>query len=418
MHILFLSDNFPPEVNAPASRTFEHCREWVKVGHQVTVITCFPNFPRGEVFQGYRNQLFKMEIIEGMRVIRTLSYIAANEGFLKRVFDYMSYMISAILISPFAKKPDLVIGTSPQFFTVCAAFIISLLKGVPFIFELRDLWPESIRAVRAMSQPILMSLLERLEMFLYRKATCIIPVTESFKQNLVSRGIDGRKIRVVTNGADLSRFQPKPKDPQLEINYGLQGRFVIGYIGTHGMAHGLETILRTAQRISLAEDGRLFRFVLLGNGASKRKLVELSCSMGLDNVVFIDAVGKSQVIHYWSLLDASVIHLRRSHLFASVIPSKLFECMAMGVPILHGVDGESARIVESEKVGIVFSPENEDSLCRALVRLSQDKVLYKELKKNCVKAARKYDRRVLASHMLSILEEVRSKTRRTGAMPE
>ncbi|MCB1630138.1 MAG: hypothetical protein KDI48_20590, partial [Xanthomonadales bacterium] len=150
MHILFLSDNFPPEVNAPASRTFEHCREWVRAGHKVTVITCAPNFPKGKVFEGYRNRLWQRERMDGIEVIRVWSYITANEGFTRRILDYLSYMFMAILAGPFVRRIELVVGTSPQFFTACAAYVVSRYRRVPYVFELRDLWPESIKAVGAM----------------------------------------------------------------------------------------------------------------------------------------------------------------------------------------------------------------------------------------------------------------------------
>jgi hypothetical protein len=166
MHILFLTDNFPPEVNAPASRTFEHCCEWVKAGHRVTVITCVPNFPRGRVFDGYRNRLWQSEEIADIRVIRVWSYITANEGFVKRILDYQSFMVMATLAALFVRGADVVVGTSPQFFTVCAAYVVSRLKRIPFVFELRDLWPESIKVVGAMQDSIALRALERLEMFL------------------------------------------------------------------------------------------------------------------------------------------------------------------------------------------------------------------------------------------------------------
>ncbi|MFN3591385.1 MAG: glycosyltransferase [Thermaurantiacus sp.] len=159
MHILFLTDNFPPEVNAPASRTHEHAREWVKAGHRVTVITCAPNFPKGQVFEGYRNRLWQRENVDGIEVIRVWTYITANEGFLRRTLDYMSFMIAAILAAPFVRDVDVIVGTSPQFFTACAAYAVSRYKRVPFVFELRDLWPESIRAVGAMQSGMSQSLL-------------------------------------------------------------------------------------------------------------------------------------------------------------------------------------------------------------------------------------------------------------------
>ncbi len=406
MHILFLTDNFPPEVNAPASRTFEHCREWVNAGHQVTVVTCAPNFPRGKVYQGYKNPAWQTEVMDGIRVIRVWSYITANEGFLRRILDYASFMVSAVLASFFIKAPDIVIGTSPQFFTACAAYVVSRLKRIPFVFELRDLWPESIRAVGAMGDSAVIRLFERIELSLYRKASLIVSVTASFKRTLVKRGVDPNKIRVITNGVDISRFRPRPKDPELEDLYGLKDKFVSGYVGTHGMAHALETILDAA-KIVQDNGGPGCLFLLLGDGAQKKRLKELSNDMKLNNVIFIDSVPKDQVVRYWSLLDASIIHLKKTDLFTTVIPSKLFECMGMGIPILHGVAGESAEIVRRERVGVTFEPENARDLTDALIKLKKDTILRQKLKSNCLNAARKYDRSKLAIQMLSLLEQLK-----------
>jgi glycosyltransferase involved in cell wall biosynthesis len=406
MHILFLTDNFPPEVNAPASRTFEHCREWVKAGHQVTVVTCAPNFPKGEVYPGYRNKFRQSERMDGIRVIRVWTYITANQGFVKRILDYQSFMVMAILTSPFVRRVDLVIGTSPQFFTVCAAYIVSRFKRIPFVFELRDLWPESIEAVGAMRNSLAIRFLEKLELFLYRKAACVIAVTHSFRRNLVARGIEPEKIRVITNGVDSSRFHPQPKDSDLVARLNLDGKFVAGYIGTHGMAHGLETILEAADLLRQQPGGDAFRFIFLGDGACKSTLREKAKAMGLSNVIFIDSVPKEEVVKYWSLLDVSIIHLKRTDLFTKVIPSKLFECMGMGIPVLHGVAGESAEIVESEGVGLVFEPENARQLCEGLRAVQGDRIRYETMQAHCLKAAPKYGRTELARQMLSVLGEV------------
>lgn len=408
MHILFLSDNFPPEVNAPASRTFEHCQEWVKAGHKVTVITCAPNFPKGRVYPGYRNRLWQSEVMGGVRVIRVWSYITANEGFSKRILDYLSYMLTASLAAPFVRGVDLVVGTSPQFFTACAACLVSRYKRIPFIFELRDLWPESIKAVGAMQDSVTVRFLERLELFLYRKAARIVTVTHAFRRNLASRGIDPEKIVVVTNGVDVSRFQPRRKDAELAARYGLEGKFVAGYIGTHGMAHALETLLAAAARLRDSTDGERFRLLFLGDGASKPSLMAKARAMGLHNVVFLDSVPKDDVPRYWSLLDTSIVHLKKSALFSTVIPSKLFECMGMGIPLMHGVAGESAEIVKREGAGLVFEPENAAELCNGLQRLAQDRGLYERLRGAALKAARRYDRTALAREMLDVLAGVTS----------
>jgi glycosyltransferase involved in cell wall biosynthesis len=408
MHILFLTDNFPPEVNAPASRTFEHCREWVRAGHAVTVITGAPNFPTGKVYAGYRNRLWQSETMDGIRVIRVLTYITANEGFARRILDYMSFMAAAVLAAPFVPRPDLVIGTSPQFFTACAAYLVSRLRRIPFVFELRDIWPESVKAVGAMGDSAVIRLLEKIEMFLYRKAARIVSVTASFKKTLVARGIDSDKIDVVTNGVDLSRFRPMPKDARLVEQLGLEGKFVAGYIGTHGMAHALETILEAADACRRNGHGDGFRFILLGHGARKAELMEQARAMQLDNVLFLDSVPKEEVPRYWSLLDASIIHLRKTPLFTTVIPSKLFEGMGMGIPVLHGVAGESAEIVKKEGGGLIFEPENSQELVDQLVRLQKDGALLGQFRRQCRNSAANYQRSVMAERMAKVLETCRA----------
>ncbi len=403
MHILFLTDNFPPEVNAPASRTYEHAREWVKAGARVTVITCAPNFPAGRVFPGYRNRPWQTETVDGIRVIRVWSYITANEGFYKRTLDYVSFAASATIASLFVRKPDVIVGTSPQFFTAMAGYAAGLLRRRPFLFELRDIWPASIKAVGALKDGRLLRLLEAIEMFLYRRARTIVAVTEAFRAELIERGIDAGKIEVVTNGADLSRFKPQPRPEALAARLGLTGQFVAGYVGTHGMAHGLDTLLDAAALLRKRGDANDIRILLLGHGARKAALVERAQQMELDNVLFVDSVPKEEVAGYWALLDVSIIHLRRDPLFLTVIPSKLFECMAMGLPVLHGVEGESAEIVRRDGCGETFTPEDAMALADKLIGLARDGGRVERYRDRALAAAPQYDRTLKATDMLSIL---------------
>lgn len=403
MHILFLTDNFPPEVNAPASRTHEHCRHWAAHGAQITVITCAPNFPKGKVFDGYKNRIWQQEVVDGIKVIRVWSYITANEGFAKRILDYTSYMFTAFLASLFVRKVDIVVGTSPQFFTAVAAWASATVKRIPFVFELRDLWPESIKAVGAMRESIAIRWLERLELFLYRRARLVVSVTHAFRETLMRRGIDGGKIEVITNGVDITRFSPRQKDAELMKELGFEGCFVAGYIGTHGMAHALDTLLDAMHQLQNRADGQRIRLLLLGDGARKSALKTKARELGLTNVVFVDTVSKDQVARYWSLLDASIIHLQRTELFTTVIPSKLFECMGMGIPVLHGVQGESARIVEREGAGLTFEPENSQALIESILRLRDVPGLRTQLSEQALRASSLYDRAALAARMLGLL---------------
>lgn len=402
MHILFFTDNFPPEVNAPASRTFEHCREWVKAGHDVTVITCAPNFPTGKVFKGYKNKLYQTEVMDGIKVIRVWSYMVANEGFLMRTLDYMSFMVTGFFASLFVRRADVVIGTSPQFFCACGAWAASLIRWKPFVFELRDLWPESIRAVGAMKESKALDILEWIELFLYRRAKLIVSVTYSFKKNLMDRGIEGDKIDVVTNSADLSRYTPRDKDPELVKSLNLEGKFVAGYIGTHGMAHGLHALHDVADRLRQQGHNDI-TLLFLGDGALKDDLMAETQERRLDNVVHLKSVPKEEVARYWSLLDVSIIHLKRSDTFKTVIPSKMFECMAMGIPILHCVEGESADMIRIDEVGLTAIPEDVQDIADKLLQLRADTDLYDSCKQNALIAAKKYDRKAMAKDMLYLL---------------
>ncbi len=406
MHILFLTDNFPPETNAPANRTFEHAREWVKAGHQVTVITCAPNFPTGKVFEGYRNRLWQSEEMAGVRVIRVWTYMTRNEGFALRIIDYLSFMVMAFFAALPVRKVDVIVGTSPQFFTACAAWGAAALKRRPFVFELRDIWPESIRAVSAMKESRLLDFLERIELFLYRRAAIVVSVTHSFVDNLASRGIPRKKVKVVTNGADMSSFEPRPKDACLLADLGLEGKFVAGYVGTLGMAHGLDTLLDAAKGLASMPETQDVRFVILGDGAQRGPLEARIRNEGIDNVLLLGRVPRGEVIRYWSILDTAIIHLRRSDLFKSVIPSKLFECMALGIPVVHGVEGESADIVNRTGIGITIEPENPGALAATIASLLEDPDRLAAFRKAGPKAALEYDRALLAARMAGILEDV------------
>jgi len=344
VNVLFFTDNFPPETNALASRTYEHAQRWIKAGHEVTILTTVPNSPEGIVHKGYKNKLRSVEYIEGIRVVRVISYITANEGFVRRIWDYTSYMLSAIFFGLFEKKPDVIVGSSPQFFNAVGAWILAKIRRRPFIFELRDIWPASITAVSAMPQKSkVIGFLEWLEVKMYRDASRIVAVTHSFKDYLEGKGIDKDKVDVVLNGVDLSRYQPaQEKHPQLLQELELEDKFVIGYLGTHGMAHDLSNVLAAA---SLVKESRV-HFLFVGSGAEKQDLQLLAKQKGLSNVTFLERQPKDRIPLYWSLCDMALIHLKDTPLFEDVIPSKIFEAMGMQLAILHvQPEGEAVQLV-------------------------------------------------------------------------
>lgn len=406
MRILFLTDNFPPETNAPATRTFEHARRWARAGADVTVITTAPNFPSGVIFPGYRNRLVAREVIDGVRTYRVWTYITANQGFVRRTLDYMSFMVTGFLLALFLRRPDVIVCTSPQFFTACAAYVLSICRRRPFVFELRDLWPESIVAVGAMRESAAVRALRRLEYFLYRKAARIVSVTNSFKKVLTTNGVPPAKIAVVRNGADLDGFTPGEKPADLVSRHGLQQKFVAAYIGTVGLAHGLSTILEAADK--LRGDPRI-SFVVVGDGAERQALMAEAERKRLQNVVFVGSVDKDQVTRYWRLADAALVLLRDRPVFRHVLPSKMFEAMATARPIVLGVLGESAELLEQADAGVVIPPENAAALAQALTRLADAPAVAAEMGRNGRRLVeREFDREKLAACMLDELRLVAS----------
>jgi glycosyltransferase involved in cell wall biosynthesis len=405
MHILFLTDNFPPEGNAPATRTYEHAREWVKLGHKVTIITGAPNFPEGKVFKGYKNSWYSKSHFDGIEVRRVKTYITANEGFTKRILDFMSFMIMSFCAGLFVKKPDVIVGTSPQFFTAISAWALAAIRFKPFVFELRDIWPASITAVGAMGRSLPIRILEKIEMFLYQRADKIVSVTYSFKSELIERGVEGNKIDVVLNGVDLSKYEPTPqKDKRFSEQYGLTDKFVVGYVGTHGLAHALEKIVEAAELLIDLKDVRI---LFAGGGAAKADVERLINEKQLSNVVLIPRQEKELMPKLWSLCDISLISLKNTDLFKTVIPSKIFESMGMGLPmVMTSPSGEASDILEKSNSGVIVNPESPIEVAQIIRELYHDRVKLNEIAVNSRQEAKKYDRKQLAEQMLYKLQQL------------
>ncbi len=402
MKILFFTHYFPPEVNAPASRTHEHCREWVKNGHEVTVVTCVPNHPMGKVYSGYSNKLCQHEVIDGIHVIRLWTYITANEGFVKRTLNYLSYLFSVLVYIPFLPKHDVFVSTSPQFFCGLAGYFVKLFRRKPWVIEIRDLWPESIVAVGAIHNKFIIKVLEYLEMQVYRKSDHIIPVTDAFKSYMLNKSVAEEKITVIKNGVDLNFYAPGETEKTDEYGELLVNGFVASYVGTHGMAHHLETILEAAEILIHRKD---IVFLMVGHGAEKDKLAKLKGSKKLCNVIMLDQQAKGKMPLLWALSDVSLVLLRKSDLFKTVIPSKIFESMAMKKPIVLGVEGEVKAMIEEGKSGITIEPENAQALAVAVVELADNQEAYNEYAENGYRyVAKYYDRKELAKRFEDILQ--------------
>ena len=400
MKILFLTDNFPPEVNAPATRTYEHCVKWIELGHKVTVITCFPNFPKGKVFEGYTNKLYQKENIDGITVIRVWSYITENNGFAKRIIDYISFALTSFLFGLFVKT-DLIIATSPQFFTAISGRILSFFKGKPWVMEVRDLWPDSIAAVGSMNKSSMpFKILKKIEHHLYLSASKIVVVTDSFKKYVIKdHQITPEKVGVFKNGVLISNFKkPKPNDLMtLKESLGLKNKIVISYLGTHGLAHGLKFILESISKISNPD----LHFLFIGDGAEKKNLIKYSKTFHSKNFTFIESVTKSEVPLYIDISDYSLVNLKKSDEFKNVIPSKIFENIAMYKPILLGVEGESKKLIDDYGVGVCFEPENKESFLNAIKDIQ--KLDRESFKVNCNKMLVDFERNNIAENLIKFI---------------
>lgn len=402
MHILFLTHYFPPEVNAPASRTYENAKRWIKEGHKVTVITCAPNHPNGVIYAGYKNLLWQWHELDGISILRVKTYLSANKGFAKRILNYLSYMVSAIVFCCLVKKADVVVSTSPQFFCGLAGYFVSRIKRRPWVLEIRDLWPESIIAVGAVTNRKVIDLLEGLETWMYRKADRVIALTNAFKRHIANRGVNPERIAVITNGADLEQFQLLPKENGFRKEHGLTGKFVVSYVGTHGMAHGLDTIFQTAENMKVHQD---VVFMLVGDGAERERLLQRKEEVGLGNIIMLPQQKKEKMPEIIAASDVCMVLLKKTDLFKTVIPSKIFEAMAMERPIILGVEGESKEIIQEGACGLCIEPENAKALADAVLKLFENSDLAAELGRNGKSfVAKRYDREKLALEYLELLE--------------
>lgn len=371
LKIWYFTHYYPPEGNAPATRVSALARRWVKAGHAVTVITGVPNVPDGVVYPGFRNRIWpQVSEVDGVRVVRVWTAIAPNKGTVRRISNYVSYMASAFLWAVVRPRPDVMIATSPQFFCGWTGVLLRWFRRTAFVLEIRDIWPESIGAVDAIQNRFVLRFLEWMERLMYRTAQRIVTVGEGYRRRLLERGVPAEKMAVVMNGVDTDLLTVRPPDPEpLRRRWKLEGKYACSYIGTIGMACGLDILLRTGRR--LKEAGRSDIVLLaVGDGAVRTELEEQARREGLDQVIFTGRQPKETMPDYLALSDVCLVHLRKSGLFETVMPSKIFEAAGMARPIVIGVNGDARELVERAGAGVAIEPEDDVALAAALIRLA------------------------------------------------
>jgi colanic acid biosynthesis glycosyl transferase WcaI len=371
--ILYVSQYFPPEMGAPAARAAELSRHWVEDGHEVTVLTGFPNHPTGVVPPEYRakfRRLVTRENMGGVNLVRTWLFPFPNREPYERMLNYTSFCLSSASTGLFLSRPDVVIGSSPQLLVALSGWWLARCKRVPFVFEVRDLWPESLAAVGIGDQnSLLHGALARIAGFLYRNSQRMVVVTPAFQDYLVEHWqIPPEKISIVENGVEVDLFTPQNTNRDLRTQLGAEGKFVVCYIGTMGMAHGLETLIEAAANLQTSIPEVLF--LLIGEGADKERLIAVAHSRGLKNLRFVEQQPREQIPSFISLADACVVLLKKTDLFRTVIPTKMLEFMSCARPVILGVDGQARKIVEEAQAGVFFEPENSADLERAVAWLA------------------------------------------------
>jgi len=372
--ILYVSQYFPPEMGAPSARVSELARHWAAAGHDVTVLTGFPNHPTGVVPAPYRRALWRgtlREEINSVHVVRTWLWPLPNRKSHERIRNYASFCVSAALRGSVLARPDVVIATSPQLLAGVAGWWISRVKRTPFVLEVRDLWPESLAAVGAAGETsLLFRMLRRVAAFLYRRAAKIVVVTPAFRDRIVrDYAVAEERIAVVPNGVETDLFAPQPR-VEARQRLGVDERFIICYLGTLGNAAGLEVLLDAAERLAQVAPEALV--LLVGEGAEKAKLQADAQLRGLQNVRFIDQVPREHVPEILNASDVCTVLLRQSEVFETVIPTKMLEMMSCARPVVLGVAGQARALLEEARAGIAIPPGDAEALVAAVLRLRAD----------------------------------------------
>jgi colanic acid biosynthesis glycosyl transferase WcaI len=409
MRILFLSHYYTPEVNAPASRLSEHAQFWKEAGCEVTVVTCAPNHPNGVLYPGYRNRAFSREKVAGIDVVRLWTFLAANEGFLPRILNYMSYLVSVLFWRWRLPIADIVISTSPQFFCGLSGWLFQSRRR-PWVLEIRDLWPESIVAVGAMKSSSIIRFLERLERWAYRRADLIVSVTDSFVDHIKPLA-SGTPISVLKNGVALAAYTGAHdhEADTFRTSHDLNEKFLAAYVGTIGMAHGLQTILDAAEITKSRPD---IVFLLVGDGADMKNIEQERQRRNLTNVKCIGRQPKEAMPVIWHAADAALVLLKPSDTFKKVIPSKMFEAMAAQRPIVLGVEGEALDLLQQSRGGIGISPGDATQLATEVIKLADDRGLADALGRNGREfVTQNFCREKLALDYLALLKSLKAAKR-------
>lgn len=401
MHILFIHQAFVA-INEPGgTRHHEMARYLAKRGHRVTIIASPISYLTGTT-SAPTSKFYPDTEDNHITIIRTYTYPALHRSFGHRIFSFLSFMISSFIVGLRVKGVDLVWGTSPPIFQGMTAWMLSRLKDVPFLFEVRDLWPAFAIEVGVLRQPLLIRISEWLEHFLYTHADRLVVNSPGFISHVEARGAD--QVELIPNGTDPGMFDPQKNGSEFRISHGLEGKFVVLYAGAHGVSNDLEIVLKAAQRLN---DNPKITFVFLGDGKDRPALIAKATEMGLKNVHFLPPVPKSQMSTALAAADACIAILKPIPLYSTVFPNKVFDYMAAGKPVILAIDGVIREEVENAQAGIFVPPGNPEALANTIKSLNNNHQMCKEMGESGRNYVEEYyDREKLADQLAIIMEQL------------
>jgi glycosyltransferase involved in cell wall biosynthesis len=405
MKILFLTQYCPPEVGAPQNRIFEFAKQLRKFGHDVSILTAMPNYPKGEIFDEYKGKKVVCEELEGIKIVRTSIYVSKEKTFTKRLRNYLSFTFSSVFQgAKYIDKQDVVITESPPLFLGWSGYVLSKKKKAKFIFNISDLWPESAVKLDVLHNKALIKMSTWLEEFCYKKAAAVTGQTKGIVDNIVNRGFDASKVHLITNGVDTEFFKKEYRDEAFRKEVGIEDKFAVCYAGIHGLAQGLEVVINAAENIKEYEN---VQFVFIGDGPEKQKLINMVKDKNLNNVTFLPVQPKSNMPKIIGSMDATIIPLKKLDLFKGALPSKMFEALAAELPIVLAVEGEAEKLINNAKAGIVVEPENSKEIGEAVVKLYEDSDYRKLLGQNGRKyVMENYSREAITRKLEGILKDL------------
>lgn len=377
MKILFLTQYCPPEVGAPQNRIFEFAKGLKKFGHEVTILTAMPNYPKGEIFDEYKGKKVIIEELEGIKIVRTSIYATKEKSFAKRMRNYLSFTFSSVFQgAKHIEKQDAIITESPPLFLGWSGYVLSKLKGAKFVFNVSDLWPESAVKLGVLNNKLFIKMSTWLEEFCYKKASAVTGQTKGIVDNITNRGFSKSKVHLITNGVDTEFFKKENRDDNFRKEIGVENKFSIVYAGIHGLAQGLQVVIEAADILKKYED---INFVFIGDGPEKGKLIHMAKEKGLTNVKFLPVQLKPNMPRIIASMDATVIPLKKLDLFKGALPSKMFEALSSELPIILAVEGEAEKLINDAGAGITVEPENPKAIAEAVLKLYNDLELRKNL---------------------------------------